>query len=63
MEVSFRSLDPSERENAQQYVRAVADAQNTEEGATSSTKDSKKIRRRNGEKSEMYMVCVMEEHT
>jgi hypothetical protein len=42
MEVSFRSLDPSERENARQYVRAVADAQTTEEGATSSTKDSNK---------------------
>ena len=49
MEVSFRSLDPSERENARQYVRAVADAQTTEEGATSSTKDSNKKKKRRKE--------------
>jgi hypothetical protein len=49
MEVSFRSLDPSERENAREYVRAVADAQTTEEGATSSTKDSNKKKKRRKE--------------
>ena len=49
MEVSFRSLDPSERENAPQYVRAVADAQHTEGGATSSTKDSNKTKKRRKE--------------
>ena len=49
MEASFKSLDPSERENVREYVRAVADAQNTEQGATSSTKDSKKKKKRRKE--------------
>ena len=46
MEASFKSLDPSERENVREYIRAVADAQNTEQGATSSTKDSKKKKKK-----------------
>jgi len=48
MEASFKSLDPYERERVRDYVRAVADNQNTEEGATSSTKDSQKKKRRKG---------------
>jgi hypothetical protein len=46
MEASFRSLDPSERENARDYVRALADAQATEERASSSTKESNKQKKR-----------------
>ena len=46
MEASFRSLDPSERENARDYVRALADAQPTEERASSSTKESNKQKKR-----------------
>ena len=48
MEASFKSLDPYERERVRDYVRAVADNQNTEEGATSSIKDSQKKKRRKG---------------
>ena len=49
MEASFRSIDPSERENARDYVRALADAQATEERASSSTKESSKQKKRRKE--------------
>ena len=49
MATCLRSLDPSERENAKEYVRAIGDAQPTEERASASTKESdatKKLRKR-----------------
>ena len=48
MDTSLRSLDPSERENAMDYIRALGDAQPTEERASASTKesDAKKKRRK-----------------
>ena len=46
MEASFRSLDPSERENARDYIRALGDAQSTEEQASSSTKETSKQKKR-----------------
>jgi hypothetical protein len=46
MEASFRSLDPSERENARDYIRALGDAQTTEEQASSSTKETSKQKKR-----------------
>jgi len=38
MDTSLRSLDPSERENAMDYIRALDDVQPTEERALASTK-------------------------
>ena len=48
MATCLRSLDPAERENAREYVRALGDAQPTEERASASTKesDAKKKRRK-----------------
>ena len=48
MATCLRSLDPAERENAREYVRAIGDAQPTEERASASTKesDAKKKRRK-----------------
>ena len=48
MATCLRSLDPAERENAREYVRALGDAQPTEERDSASTKesDAKKKRRK-----------------
>ena len=49
MATCLRSLDPAERENARQYVRALGDDQPAEEQASASTKETdtgKKRRKR-----------------
>ena len=49
MATCLRSLDPAERENARQYVRALGDDQPAEEQASASTKEAdtgKKRRKR-----------------
>ena len=46
MATCLRSLDPAERENARQYVRALGDAQPAEEQASASTKESDTIKKR-----------------
>ena len=40
MATSLRSLDPSEREVAKEYIRAIGDVPSTEERASASTKES-----------------------
>jgi len=49
MAACLRSLDPAERENAREYVRAIDDAQPTEERASSSAKESGKLKKRRKE--------------
>ena len=49
MAACLRSLDPAERENAREYVRAIGDAQPTEERASSSAKESGKQKKRRKE--------------
>ena len=46
MATCLRSLDPAERENARQYVRALSDAQPAEEQASASTKESDTTKKR-----------------
>jgi hypothetical protein len=46
MDTSLRSLDPSERENAMDYIRALDDAPPTEERASASTKESDATKKR-----------------
>ena len=46
METSIRTLDPSERDRVCDYIRAIADNQETEEGAASSSKDAKESKKR-----------------
>jgi hypothetical protein len=47
MDTSLRSLDPYERENAMDYIRALGDAQPAaDEQASSSTKETGKQKKR-----------------
>ena len=46
METSIRTLDPSERDRVCDYIRAIADNQETEEGTASSSKDAKESKKR-----------------
>ena len=46
MATCLRSLDPAERENARQYIRALGDTQAAEEQASASTKESDAIKKR-----------------
>ena len=46
MTTCLRSLDPSEREIAKEYVRAIGDAPPTEERASASTKESDATKKR-----------------
>ena len=59
MTTCIRSLDPAERENARQYIRALGDTQPAEEPASSSTKESDAMKRSAG--SESFVVYIIEE--
>ena len=45
MTTCIRSLDPAERENARQFIRALGDAQPAEQPASSSTKETEATKR------------------
>jgi hypothetical protein len=46
METSIRTLDPSERDRVQNYIRAITDTQETEEGTASGSQDTKESKKR-----------------
>ena len=59
MTTCIRSLDPAERENARQFIRALGDAQPADEPATSSTKETEATKRQR--RRWIFVVYIIEE--